>query len=231
MRIGRSLEVFKSVEDTRVLSTFLAARAEHPQTWAVWHSRIATQGQLVRENCHPFLVPGRPWAMAHNGILPLSDPPTIRRGGIERSDSRILAEDHLSLAHWRHIRSGQDEWEEWLGSSKVVLLSSEKERGGPILILNERLGTWQDGCWHSHGKYTYVSTSASAHTPIDDDDDEWDYWADYQERRGTDWCDVCGHATCLCCQRCGATNTGHDMCVCNPNTYMLTLPAISPTKR
>jgi glutamine amidotransferase len=182
MKIGRGLEIYKTVDDTKALATFLDARQANPQTWAIWHSRIATQGQLVDDNCHPFAIPGRPWAMAHNGMLDLSDPPVrARRGAVERSDSRILAEDHLSLATWADLRADLADWEHWLGGSKVVLLSSRKERGGPVLIMNEDQGEWIDGCWHSHGPYAparpVASWSADLATWQSDDKYDADYWS------------------------------------------------------
>jgi hypothetical protein len=86
-------------------------------------------------------------------MLPLSDPPKPGKFYSQRSDSQILAEDIISQFTWKDIRAMKDDWEDYLEDSKVVLLSSEREKGGPVLILNEALGHWIDGLWFSHMPY------------------------------------------------------------------------------
>ena len=152
MRVNGTMEVVRSAEKVdHVIGSFMQARERWPNTWAVWHSRMATQGKNVDENTHPFKVPGQPWQLVHNGIMPLSDGPRHSRG-VCRSDSRIFAEDHVSEMTWDEMRnSDRKGLEDWLGWNKVVILSERREVGGPCLILNEDLGNWDDdGCWYSH---------------------------------------------------------------------------------
>ena len=152
MRVNGGMESVRSAHSVdHVIGSFWQARERWPNTWAVWHSRLATQGHLVDENTHPFQVTGKPWMLVHNGIMPLSDGP--RTGGMYgRSDSRIFAEDHISEYEWTELHKDKAELEGWLGSNKVVILSERREKYGPCLILNADLGVWDqvDGCWYSH---------------------------------------------------------------------------------
>lgn len=137
----------RSATDTdRICEQFDKFQAEHPMCYGMFHARIATQGTCIDENTHPFQVPGKPWALMHNGIMPLSDGPWGNR-----SDTRILAEDHVSRMTWPQLRGRKAETEKWLRSNKVVLLSAHKERGGRCLIFNEDLGHWSTvtKCWYS----------------------------------------------------------------------------------
>jgi len=149
VRTPRGLEIVRSAEDVQsVYDAFVDACDRWPSAWRVWHSRLSTQGYDCDDNTHPFRVPGRPWAIAHNGVLPLNDGPFDQR---DRSDSRILAEDILSEATWAQLVGERERITRWLGGDKVVVLSEHKERGGPCLILGESHGTWDqgDGCWYS----------------------------------------------------------------------------------
>lgn len=179
IRVNGTIERMVSLDGTRALSTFLAARERWPHTWALWHSRFATQGLLDTNNCQPIPVPSTGWVMGHNGILPLSDGPWDR----SRSDSRILAEDHLSGASWQALRSNYTELDRWLSPSKVAVMSPRKEKGGrPVIIFGENRGTWaKDGCWWSARPYwpvTPLKTADKAKTWDtswdQDDDDEYD---------------------------------------------------------
>ena len=148
MRVNGGMEWVRSATNVdHVIGSFYAAREQHPDTWAVWHSRFATHGTTDDNNTHPFPVPGKPWMLMHNGMLPLSDG---FRGG--RSDSRILAEDHISEMTWEEMLHDKVEFEKWLQGDKVVILSERREKHGPCLILNENRGIWakDDGCWYSH---------------------------------------------------------------------------------
>ena len=164
MRVNGTMEVVKSADKVdHVIGSFMQARERWPNAWAVWHSRMATQGQNTDDNTHPFKVPGKPWHLVHNGIMPLSDGPRHSRG-VCRSDSRIFADDHVSEMKWTEMyATDRKGLEDWLGWNKVVILSERREVGGPCLILNEDLGNWdeEDGCWYSH--YVDKSTCKGCH--------------------------------------------------------------------
>jgi glutamine amidotransferase len=160
MKIGDNLEIVKAVDDIdHVLGTWLEAREANPDVYAVWHSRVATQGKHTDNNCHPFNIPGKKWGMAHNGIMNLADPPRPDQMKVEfwkrdvRSDSRVLAEDYMPRWTWQEIFDAKEDWEFWLGKrNKVVLLNPDPGEADPIIILNERSGVWyeDDNCWYSH---------------------------------------------------------------------------------
>ena len=148
IRHDGTITVVRSHDDMQyVLDEWQRLRAKYPMAWAVWHSRLATHGSINADNVHPFNVPGRPWVLAHNGIMPLNDGPLPDR---DRSDSRILAEDHVSRMTWGTIKAQRVAFERWLDSNKVVIMSARREKGGPVIILNESKGYWAaDGCWYS----------------------------------------------------------------------------------
>ena len=148
IRHDGTITVVRSHDDMQhVLDEWQRLRAKYPTAWAVWHSRLATHGGINMDNVHPFNVPNRPWILAHNGIMPLNDGPLPDR---DRSDSRILAEDHVSHMTWGTIQARQGEFETWLRGDKVVIMSERREKGGPVIILNESKGYWdKDGCWYS----------------------------------------------------------------------------------
>ncbi len=151
IRVNGKLIIERSaLRPDKVVATFDRLQYRYRDSWKVFHARLATQGTMTDVNTHPFNVPGTPWALAHNGILDLGDGPWS-----DRSDSRIFAEDHVANVTWQMLHDTKEKTEKWLGGSKVVILSSKKERNGPCLILNERLGYWSkgNGCWYSHTLY------------------------------------------------------------------------------
>ena len=173
IRAPHGIEIVRSARNIEhVISTFTEARAMWPDSWAVWHSRLATHGQIDDANTHPFVIPGTNWAMVHNGILPLSDGPFRH----DRSDSRILAEDHLSAATWREMREHKATIETWLQGDKVVVMSGSKEKGGPVIIFNEKRGEWDpvDNCWYSHPLYWPKYSRAAVGKYLDEDEYDWE---------------------------------------------------------
>jgi hypothetical protein len=204
MQTPNGLEVFRSALDVdSVISSFWTARDAYPNGWAVWHSRLATSGGINDVNTHPFEIPGKPWALVHNGVLPLDDGPFRS----DRSDSRILAEDHIANQSWKQLRRNEDAIENWLGNDKVVLISGRQERGGNVMILNEHIGKWDpfDQCWYSHPLYGWpMRRTASAPTAADLDEYDWekqDMSDDIIRRHldGETYVDDTGHTLCVYC--------------------------------
>lgn len=157
---------------TALIERFAALREEHPDSHALFHSRITTHGSTTLENCHPFQVVGPRGGqtiLAHNGILPTDCQP---RKGDRRSDTRILAEDMLwkrwsthrlpSLGskrprftkRWLDAPQVRASIEKWLGTgSKVLVLTTNPRLSQTAYLFNERLGDWVDGVWYSNGSY------------------------------------------------------------------------------
>lgn len=196
IRVNGTIERYRGLDPDRAIATFLEARDRWTDSWAIWHSRFATHGTLDMGNVQPFIVPTHGWVMAHNGMLPLSDGPFDDR----RSDSRILAEDHLSRVDWKHLRSGAEQLDKWLSPSKVVVMSPQKEKGGPVIIFGEKRGTWsKDGCWWSARPYIAPVAWKKSALPVVRSMDA-DAWGDDDEAYLLPRCDACGetYGDCDC---------------------------------
>lgn len=161
-----------NMRPTALIAEFAELRERHPDSHALFHSRITTHGATNLANCHPFIVSGPRGGqtiLAHNGILPRDCQPTK---GDKRSDTRILAEDML-WSRWSKFRlptRGRKhnpvtrQWldsadvradiEGWLGTgSKVLVLTTNPRMRQTAYLLNERLGEWVDGVWYSNGSF------------------------------------------------------------------------------
>ncbi|MGW4372027.1 hypothetical protein ACWEKT_41165 [Nocardia takedensis] len=136
-----------------VLAEFLALRAEHPGGLGLFHSRYATRGIQDLSNCHPFHLGGDPrTVLAHNGTLPKR----VHPGPYDpRSDTRIAAEDYLPTQPFGSIdtRRGARGLTDWLGRSKLVILTVDPAYAHRAYILNQHAGIWEDGIWYSNDSY------------------------------------------------------------------------------
>jgi glutamine amidotransferase len=135
-----------------VIDRFLTTREKHMNGWAMFHARITTHGESVKENCHPFRVGGSPETiLAHNGILSNVKIPA----GDKRSDTRVFAEDLLParlniLDHKKKFKK----LEKWAGGSKVAVFTTDRRLNKAVYIINEKLGSWDDdGLWWSNSSY------------------------------------------------------------------------------
>lgn len=153
------LHVTRGMDAQYVIDRFLEMRSKFPNGDALFHSRIATAGNVTVWNCHPFRVGGSHktgdarTVIAHNGILPRKAQPGK---GDHRSDTRKFAEDHLPIGRFGSIRThgGRRHIERWLGiGSKLVILTVDPRYKRNTYILNERLGHWHGGAWYSNYSY------------------------------------------------------------------------------
>jgi hypothetical protein len=105
--------------------------------------------------------------MAHNGTLDFYDLPIPSRVFCERSDSRIFAEDCLPNWHWQDLHSKQADLEKYIGNSKIVIISAQREQVRPVFILNEAKGIWDkdDHCWYSHTIYVQPPRNPAWESP------------------------------------------------------------------
>jgi len=150
---GDTITVGRGMDAASVLTEFATVRAHFPDGPALFHSRLATHGLRTIDNCHPFRVGGdERTVLAHNGILPAHVHPAP---GDDRSDTRITAEDYLpgrpfgSLDSW----AGRERLERWLGSDKMVLLTTDPAYKHSAYIFNEHAGIWDQGSWYSNTSY------------------------------------------------------------------------------
>ncbi|MGI5213337.1 class II glutamine amidotransferase [Plantactinospora sp. CA-290183] len=136
-----------------MVDAFAAARQEHPDGPALFHSRITTAGRTNVDNCHPFQVGGdRRTVLAHNGVLPHNVQPAM---GDSRSDTRITAEDFLPRQIGSlHLRRNRLLFERWMTPhNKMVILTVNRRFKKRAYILNEDSGIWDGGIWYSNDSY------------------------------------------------------------------------------
>ncbi len=133
------------------IDRFLELRAQYPESYAMWHARIATHGAQNVDNCHPFIVGGDERTyLAHNGVLNV---PMAK--GEHRSDTRVFAEDVLPAMGGVKAFDNDGVWEiihDWAGSNKLCILTIDPEAGANIYLVNEKKGEWdKDQVWWSNG--------------------------------------------------------------------------------
>lgn len=122
---------------------------------ALIHFRIATHGEVNKENCHPFSVCKERYAVVHNGVLPI-EPPKGRKESDTAYFANTILEDILP-----DIKYGNDGFtklcEEAVGSyNKIVLLRAD----GKPWLFNESEGYWFKGSWFSNSGYRYTWTGS-----------------------------------------------------------------------
>lgn len=163
------------MDPDRVIEEFLYVRGENPDDTAMFHARIATQGSVCLDNCHPFQVGYRPLKapgatevqgqmfLAHNGMLPV-----YPGKGDDRSDTKLFAEE-IFMRRFPHLDSvkTQKRIEAYLGTSKLVVMTNDPAYRQQAYIFNQKLGVWIDhegtgDIWYSNTSYkTYRYSSGS----------------------------------------------------------------------
>ena len=117
------------------------SRIERAKSGVAIHFRISTSGLLDRKNCHPHRV-SRDLAFIHNGILPLE---VDQKSPV--SDSVLFSDILRDLpAGWHNVSNLKVLVEMDAGRNKLVFLSAD---GNPFIV-NEALGSWEDGVWYSN---------------------------------------------------------------------------------
>lgn len=112
------------------------------------HFRWATHGSKNVENVHPFMV-NEHVSIIHNGIIPCRIPDN------RMSDTAAFAKHYLSKlpVNWYDDEFLFDMVEDYIGASKLVVLTSHPEAKYSAYILNERQGKWDDKIWYSNNGY------------------------------------------------------------------------------
>jgi hypothetical protein len=175
---GKGLELIKrrSMDSQLAISEFYRVIEDtKPLAW-LFHTRIATSGQVNESMCHPFKVGNdSETVLAHNGILNIkprdgmSDTATLAKyglpamGGVKSLESPIV---------WSMF----DTWCED-NYSKVALLSARSDLAVPLAIAGESLGKWEQGIWFSNNSHK-ASAYSYASTPIASRGG-WMGWDDY----------------------------------------------------
>lgn len=154
---NESITVGHSMDMDVALTLFELARQHLPADGpALFHSRIATAGNIDTYNCHPFYVNNdKRTVIAHNGILPRNAQPNRKD---PRSDTHLFADVWLPKGRFGHFRSrnGRRRLSRWLGyGNKMAMLTVDPKYSRDSYILNEHLGDWlPDGSmWFSNTSY------------------------------------------------------------------------------
>lgn len=149
----------------RSIKRFLMFRAQYPDSYAIWHSRIATHGVKNESNCHPFQVGNdRLTYLAHNGVLSVVQPKDDRR-----SDTRVFAEEVLpSMGGVCSLDNSTifDMVSDWARNSKLAILTLDPKAERQLYIINEKAGSWDDNnVWWSNTRHRPVKPYEWAASP------------------------------------------------------------------
>lgn len=127
----------------RSIARFLMFRRQYPDSYAIWHSRIATHGVKNEANCHPYQVGADGLTyLAHNGVLDVDMAQDDRR-----SDSRVFAEEILPILGGVSSLDNGTVFamvSKWASGSKLAILTLDPRAKHRLYIINERAGTWDD---------------------------------------------------------------------------------------
>ena len=149
----------------RSIKRFLMFRAQYPDSYAIWHSRIATHGVKNESNCHPFQVGGdRLTYLAHNGMLDVDQPKDDKR-----SDTRVFAEEVLPAMGGVCSLDNPtifDMVSGWARNSKLAILTLDPKAERQLYIINEKAGSWDDNfVWWSNTRHRPVKKYEWAGSP------------------------------------------------------------------
>lgn len=116
----------------------------------VMHFRIRTHGAVSPQLTHPFWIQKGNLAMVHNGVIS-----SVNHHGLpDESDTSLYAK---ILAHRYpdpiEALTNQEELEKIvkeIGWSKLVFMAGD----GDHLIVNEKSGDWENGCWFSNRSHS-----------------------------------------------------------------------------
>ena len=193
----------RGMDAVAVIESFARARGEYPAGPALFHSRYATRGVIGLSNCHPFRLGGdRRTVLAHNGTLPRRVHPRVFD---RRSDTRIAAEDYLPGQPFGPIDTpaGARGLSQWLGSSKLVILTVDPAYAHTSYVFGEQAGHWVEGIWYSNRSYLPRARR--------------------QARWPSDVCEYCRHRDpgrtgryCRACGWCAGCHSEFPHCECLP---------------
>lgn len=152
--VGHGMDAHELIDE------FETVRARHIDGPALFHSRFTTDGVTNLLNCHPFRIGDDPrTVMGHNGIFTKVRPKPLD----PRSDTRVVAQDFIPKAYGTlRTRRARKAFERWMGDgNKVVILTVDRRFRGNAFILNESLGTWDQGIWYSNSGYIPYKPSST----------------------------------------------------------------------
>jgi hypothetical protein len=199
-----------------MIEAFDAARRDHPDGPALFHSRFSTHGnQRDLANCHPFALGGdERTVLAHNGILPTVVQPSK---GDPRSDTRIAAETFLPAFGSLRLRRTRLRVQRWITpANKIVILTVDRRFRDRAYVLNEQAGIWDGGIWYSNDGYLpYLPHRLRADATL------WAWPSGATPDGALDRCNVCravidvADEACPYCGGCPVCSEWPDDCACH----------------
>jgi len=141
-KIARKIELFPIIRRNFIDKSFLL------------HFRIATHGKISNRCCHPFRVNDNT-VFCHNGILSHNFGAT--RDG-DMSDTMMFNKNILQRikgVDLNNMLNGKNDvlkelLEGYIGDrNKMIIMNSKNQ----FVILNEKAGIWDKGCWFSNDSY------------------------------------------------------------------------------
>ena len=172
----RGVSKFVGKKATKRARRYINALQEAGLEFAV-HFRYATHGDIGKDNCHPFALPGNTGYLMHNGVL---------------SDFTVFSTDKYSdTALFVRLLEDADTFDDkfwtidiakYIGrGNKLCVMLYNNDGSVSFKLVNEDVGTWLDGVWYSQ---TYslplpVTTTTTYHwKPAKRYDHETNTWAD-----------------------------------------------------
>lgn len=182
------LETFKELKDfSNFYKNYSRIKKEFGKRNMLLHFRISTHGKVNETNCHPFLV-NEDVGFVHNGMI--HNVPTSE----EYSDTYMFNETILKRLEKDFINNSAITilLEDFIGGgNKLIILNSNDE----FLIVNEKAGHWNLGCWFSNDSYRQVNSwvdfggvkkqKGSTLSPYSYN--SWNYWGSNNYNDGYDY--------------------------------------------
>lgn len=201
-------QYYKAIEEYGDKSPFLV------------HFRIATHGTVDLANAHPFRVNANT-VLIHNGMIP-----TIMDKKQKRSDTRVFVEEYLPRLpkNWLDDKYLFDMVQEYIGASKLVIMTNDPKLDSYLYIVNEKMGHWsKDGkSWYSNRSYcSYKKYNLSAWSQPSIEDKELLDDMIFPE------CKMCGENAvfddlCYNCESCVHCGLEENNCKCYARIHSMT---------
>lgn len=142
----KKIYIYKTVDD---FEKFYKAYSKVETTSNMLiHFRIATHGEVCKDNCHPFKLNNR-MALVHNGIIQGYGSKTDNVSDTRDFIDKVIG--NISYKQWWNP-SFRELVSKVIGYSKLGILDVT----GEYFIINEEKGTWDDGIWYSNSSYKKV---------------------------------------------------------------------------
>lgn len=208
------LQVEKYMSKDAFIRAYDRATDQNPGSMFAVHFRIATHGGVNIDNCHPFRV-GDSMTLIHNGIIPV-----LMEKGDPRSDTRVFCDEYLKQlpAGWIDDDYMFNMVEEYIGYSKLVMLSTSSNY--PAYIFNESEGHWSPdkNTWYSNRSYCDKPAYSGWKKP-GQQSLEFDSYIDHDDMPVLAACKICEEHSvfddvCYTCDSCQLCMSDQSHCRC-----------------